>query len=227
MWERKYPLSNGRSPPAALGASRARIAAQFWIEVSVLAFAGALGGVLLSGLGIRLVRNSMVPTGGGSMPFWIDLRIDLPVLVFVAAAAAAAAMLAGVLPAVHASRANRSELLKDASRGTSSRRLGRIMGRLIGVELAVSFVLLVAAGLFVRSAVNLQAYDFSFAPAGVYTGSVRLPDAAYAGAPERAALVERLEETLARIPGASSATVTTAQPRGGWRPACHCRRERT
>ncbi len=146
------------------------------------------------------------------MPFWIDLRIDLPVLVFVAASAVVAAMLAGVLPAVHASRADRHELLKDASRGTSSRRLGRIMGRLIGVELAVSFVLLVAAGLFVRSAVNLQAYDFSFAPEDVYTGRVRLPDATYAGASQRAAFVERLQETLARIPRASSVAVTTVLP---------------
>jgi len=204
----------------ALGASRARIAAQFWIEVSVLALAGAVGGVLFAVVSVRLVRNAMLSQGGGGMPFWIDPRVDLPVLAFVAVSAVVAAMLAGVLPAVHASRANRHELLKDASRGTSSRRLGRIMGRLIGVELAVSFVLLVAAGLFVRSAVNLQVYEFTFAPEGVYTGSVRLPDATYAGTSERAAFVERLEETLADIPGASSATVTTAQPGvGGGRRA--------
>lgn len=196
---------------AALGASRARIAAQFWIEVSVLALAGAVGGALLAGLGVRLIRNAMLSQGGG-MPFWIDPRIDLRVLVFVAASAVVAAMLAGVLPAVHASRANRHKLLKDASRGTSSRRLGRIMGRLIGVELAVSFVLLVAAGLSVRSALNLQTYDFTFAPEDVYTGSVRLPDVTYAGTSERAAFVEQLQETLARIPGTSSATVTTVVP---------------
>ncbi len=196
----------------ALGASRARIAAQFWIEVSSLALAGAVGGALFAVVSVRLVRNAMLSQGGGGMPFWVDPRVDLPVFVFIAAAAVVAAMLAGVLPALHASRANRHELLKDASRGTSSRRLGRMMGRLIYVEMAVSFVLLVAAGLYVRSALNLQAYDFTFAPEGVYTARVRLPDATYAGASDRAAFVEALEETLARIPGASSATVTTVVP---------------
>ena len=194
---------------AVLGASRARIAAQFWIEVSVLALAGAVGGSLFAVVSVRLVRNAIPP--GAGLPFWIDLRVDQPVLAFVMAAAVVAAMLAGVMPAMHASRANH-ELLKDASRGTSSRRLGRIMGRLIAVELAVSFVLLVAAGLFVRSAVNLQMYEFTFAPEGVYTGRVRLPDATYARASARAAFVGRLEETLASIAGASSATVTTAEP---------------
>ncbi len=129
---------------------------------------------MFAGVIVRLVRNAML--GQSGMPFWVDPRVDLPVLAFVMAAAVVAAMLAGVLPAAHASHANRHELLKDASRGTSSRRLGRIMGRLIGVELAVSFVLLVAAGLFVRSAVNLQRYEFSFAPDDVFTAQVRLPD---------------------------------------------------
>ena len=106
---------------AALGASRARIATQFWIEVSVLALAGAAGGVLLQLIGIRLIRNALVAAEG--LPFWWGLRMDLPVLAFISIAAALAAIAAGVGPALFAFRANSHALLKDSSRTSSSRRL--------------------------------------------------------------------------------------------------------
>ena len=199
---------------AALGASRARIATQFWIEVSMLALLGAAGGVLLAAVGVKLVRNAMPSS---LAPFWFDIRIDTRVLAFVAAAAVVAAMLAGVTPAIHASRGNAHDLLKDTSRGTSSRRLGAVMGRLVRVEMAVSFVLLVAAGLFVRSAVNVRRIDLPFNADGVYTSWVRLPDARYPGASDRAALIERLEDALTSIPMVSSATIATTMPGfGGW-----------
>jgi len=69
----------------ALGAAWARIATQFWIEVSVLALGGAVGGVLLELLGIRLIRNAVSAAEG--LPFWWDLRLDLPVLAFITIAA--------------------------------------------------------------------------------------------------------------------------------------------
>jgi predicted permease len=194
----------------ALGASRMRIATQFWIEVSVLALGGAGGGSLLALLGVGLIRNVVGTTEG--LPFWWDLRVDLPVLAFIASAAAVAAIAAGVGPAVFASRSNSHELLKDASRTTSSRRLGRMMRCLIGAEMAVSLVLLVAAGLFIRSAINLQTYDFSFEPDGVFTAAVTLPDGRYESAAERAAFAERLEAALSAMPEAQSATVTTDLP---------------
>ena len=140
----------------ALGASLARIAMQFWIEVSMLALGGAVGGVLLVSLGIGLIRDAVSATE--SLPFWWDLRLDLPVLAFISIVAMAAAIVAGVGPAMFGSRSNSYEYLKNDSRTSSSRRLGTIMRRLIGAEMAVSLVLLVAAGLFIRSAVNLQTY---------------------------------------------------------------------
>jgi predicted permease len=200
---------------AALGASRARIATQFWIEVSMLAFLGAAGGVLFGAVAVTLVRNAMPSS---LAPFWFDIRIDMRVLAFVAVGAVLAAMLAGVTPAVHASRGNAHGLLKDSSRGTSSRRLGPLMGRLVRVEMAVSFVLLVAAGLFVRSAVNVRRIDLPFNAEGVYLARVRLPETQYPTASDRAALIARLEDALTSIPAASSATIATGMPGfGGWR----------
>ncbi|MGD8280584.1 MAG: ADOP family duplicated permease [Gemmatimonadota bacterium] len=200
----------------ALGASRARIAMQFWTEATVLAVAGAVGGGVLAGVGVSAVRRAADIPG---MPFWFDLRVDGPVLAFIAASAVLAAMAAGVLPALHAARPNGHDLLKDASRGSSSRRLGRMMGRLVGVQLTVSFVLLVASGLFIRSALNLQSYDFQFEPEGVYTANVRLPDATYESVQDRLAFVEELEERLEATPGVSRMTLATVFPGIGHRQA--------
>jgi predicted permease len=86
------------------------------------------------------------------------------------------------------------------------------MGRLVRVEIAVSFVLLVAAGLFVRSALNVRRVDLPFDAVGVYTSWVRLPDTGTPSRPDRAALIERFVDALRAIPGASSATVASTMP---------------
>lgn len=194
----------------ALGASRARIATQFWAEVSVLALGGAVGGVLLAQVGVRLIRDGVTTVGG--LPYWWDLRVDLSVLTFVSVAAIVAAIAAGVAPAMFASRSNTHELLKEASRATSSQRMTRAMRRLIGAEIAVSLVLLVAAGLFIRSAVNLQTYDFSFDPGAIYTSVVAPPEGRYESPAARAEFAERLEEALAAMPEASSAAISSVLP---------------
>lgn len=194
----------------ALGASRLRIATQFWSEILVLALLGALGGAGLAAVAIRLIRNAVPPDAG--MPFWFHPRLDLPILGFAAASAVVAAVAAGVAPILRASRTNRNDLLQDGSRGSSSRRLGVVMRRLIGLEMAVSFVLLVAAGLFIRSAVNLRDFDFPFEPGAVHTVHLQIPEDRYPDLERRAALFRELEATLAAMPGASSAAVTTGLP---------------
>jgi len=96
----------------ALRCGRARIATQFWIEVSALAVVGAVGGVLLTLLGIRLIRNALSTAEG--LPFWWDLRVDLPVLAFISIAAMIAAIVAGVGPALFAVlQANTERLAAD------------------------------------------------------------------------------------------------------------------
>lgn len=194
----------------ALGASRLRIAMQFWVEVSVLALGGAVGGALLALLGVSVIRNAVSTVAG--LPFWWDLRTDLPVLAFISIAAMVAALVAGIGPAMFASRSNSHELLKDDARTSSSRRLGTIMRRLVGAEMAVALVLLVAAGLFIRSAVNLQTYEFSFEPESVSTSLITLPEGRYDSAAARAAVAARFEDALSAVPQASSATITTSLP---------------
>lgn len=197
----------------ALGASRARIALLFWTEATLLALAGAAGGTALAVVGVGAVRQAAALPG---MPFWFDLRVDGPVLAFITVSAVLAAMAAGVLPALHASRRDRHDLLKDGTRGTSSGRLGTLMSRLVGVQLTVSFVLLVASGLFIRSALNLYDYDFRFAPEGVYTADLRLPGGSYETPEARIAFIEALEDRLEALPGVSRISVATAFPGIGY-----------
>ncbi len=192
----------------AIGATRLRITVQLLVETSLLAAAGAVGGVLVAVFGTRRIAAAM-PAG---MPYWIQVRVDWPVLGFVAVVAVLAALMAGLMPALQAGRSNTHDVLKDDARGSSSFRLGRVMRRLIGVEIALSFVLLVMAGLFIRSAANFQETDFAFRPEEVYTARVRLPDTAADDAMARARLSEQLRETLRALPPVAGVALSTAVP---------------
>jgi putative ABC transport system permease protein len=90
--------------------------------------------------------------------------------------------------------------------------MGRLMRRLVGVEIALSVVLLVLAGLFIRSAANFQATEFAFEPEEVYTARIRLPEATYVDTPARVRFAEELRETLARLPQVSDVALATAVP---------------
>ena len=195
---------------AAMGASRLRIGRQLLGEIAVLAAVGAGAGLLLGGTAVRIAREIMV--GSPEAPYWIDVRVDPSVVVFVVVLAAGAALAAGLIPALQASRADPHELLKDGGRGGSGFHLGRIMRRLIAVEIAVSFVLLVGAGLFIRSAVNFYRFDFAFEPEGVYAARFTIPEITYGTLDERASFLEVLEQSLLSLPEVEAVALSTALP---------------
>lgn len=192
----------------AMGASRMRVIMQLLTEMSLLAVVGAAGGVGIAFVGTRLV-DAAIPPG---MPYWIELQVNASVLGFVAVVAMLATLMAGLVPALQASRPSTHELLKDSARGSSSFRMGRLMRRLIGVEIALSFVLLVLAGLFVRSAANFRATEFAFEPQEVYTARVRLPEATYDDAAARVRLSEELQATVRSLPQVAGVALATAVP---------------
>jgi len=192
----------------AIGASHVRITMQLLVETSLLAAAGAVGGVVVAVFGTRNIMAAM-PAG---MPYWIQVRVDWPVLGFVAVVAVVATLMAGLMPALQAARSNTHDVLKDDARGSSSFRVGRVMRRLIGVEIALSFVLLVLAGLFIRSATNFKATDFAFQPEGVYSALVRLPEASTNDVRARSRGPEQIREALTTLPQVAGAALTTAVP---------------
>jgi predicted permease len=200
----------------ALGASRFRIIRLFLTESMLLAASGALLGSILAVLGMRLFTNAIA---NAAAPFWIDIRVHPPVILFVAALTALAALLAGAIPAWQAARANASEVLKDDSRASTSFRLGRLSRALVVLEIALSVGLLVGAGLTIKSVINLTRTDFGFDTRQVFVSRIELPGRAYPDPAARHRFYRELLAQLERVPGVPAIALTSGVPGLGLDPA--------
>jgi len=194
----------------AMGGSRGRVARQLLAEIGWLAAVGSLGGIAIAIVASSAIQN-VISTAPGA-PYWIDVRTDAAVVAFVVVIACLAAAAAGLVPTWQAVRAQPQDLLREGARDTSGFTLGRVMRRLVGVEMALSFVLLVGAGLFVRSAANILRIEFPFRPEGVYEARIRLPLASYPSAEERNRFLEELPAVLEALPEVDEASLATAVP---------------
>jgi predicted permease len=193
----------------AMGASRIRIVRQFLTESLILSLAGAGLGLVIALVGIHLFNNAIAPT---DPPFWIDIRLDRGVLLFVLAITALSSLLSGAIPAWQAARANVADVLKDESRGASSFRLGRISRALVVTEIALSAGLLVGAGLMIKSVTKLRTVDFPFATEDVFTARIGLPEAEYADAAAQQRFFAALEPRLRQLPGVAGIGLIQSLP---------------
>jgi predicted lysophospholipase L1 biosynthesis ABC-type transport system permease subunit len=161
---------------AALGAGRWDLIRQSFYESMVLAATGAVAGLGVALAGVRGLL-ALAPEG---LPVAVSVRLDAPVLAFAVVVAAAAGLVFGVAPARQISRLNRFELLKEGGRSNSAGR-GRqhLRSSLVVAEVALALVLLVGAGLFLRSLAALEDVKPGFQTAGVITGGLSLPRARY------------------------------------------------
>ncbi len=157
----------------ALGAGRRRIVTQMFVESGVLAAAGTAAGLLLAWWAVAIVRTTVA--AHVSVPRLEAVRIDQHVLAFAVAAAAACAMVFGLAPALSAAGADPMGVLKDGGRTGTSVRGRRTRSLFVVVETALALVLLVAAGLLVRSFVALMRVDTGFDPSGTITMKVTVP----------------------------------------------------
>ena len=195
----------------AIGATRWQVVRQMMLEVLVLAGAGAGVGLGLAQLGITLFNRGIVDT---NPPFWIDVRIDGTVLLFVTAASVVAALVSGVVPALRASRADLAAVMNDEGR-TTGLRIGRFSRVLVVAELAVSFGLLVMAGLVVQSLSNLARADFGFAMADVFTARLSLPTPDYPDEARRRQFQDAALDRLRELPGVHRIAFGSGVPIGG------------
>ncbi|HEX6306857.1 MAG TPA: ABC transporter permease [Longimicrobiales bacterium] len=193
----------------AMGASSTRIVRQFLTESVLLSLMGAGLGLVIAAVGIRLFNQAIAPT---DPPFWIDVRLDGGVLLFVVAITALSGLLSGAIPAWQASRANVADVLKDESRGGSSFRLGRISRALVVTEIALSAGLLVGAGLMIKSVTKVRTVDFPFATENVFTARIGLPEAQYAEAESQRRFFDELLPRLREIPGIEGIGLIQALP---------------
>ena len=187
---------------AALGADRGRLVRQLLTESVVL---GLLGGAV--GLMLAILSTDVLQTlAPAELPRLSDITVDRQVLAYAAGASVFTSLLFGLLPALHASRRDSSGHLKEGGRtGTDGRQGGRVRAALAAGELAIALVLLVGAGLLIRSFIALNNEDPGFATRGVLALRLQLPAAAY-GEPARiAGFYEQLVERLDALPGVESA----------------------
>lgn len=196
----------------ALGAARHRIVRQHLTEVLVLATVGAGIGIVLSIFGMRWFTQAL---SVNPPPFWITFALDYRVMLFVLGLIVLASLFAGAVPALHAIRVNAGSALKDDSRSSTSARLGRFSSGLVIAELAVSCGLLIAAGLMIKSVVQLKNVSMPFAIENILTARVDLPRATYPDSPASIRFFEQLLPRLQAVPGVEAATLSDGLPAAG------------
>jgi predicted permease len=196
---------------SAIGAGRRRLVRQFLTDSLVLSILGGGLGVLLSFWAIKpLVALSPVATMAS---FYQDVRIDGPVLAFAFVLSILTGVSFGLAPAVKASRPDLQLLLNEASGRSSGSRGGRrALGLLVVVEVAVALVLLVGAGLTLKSFDRLLKVDPGFSREGVLTLRTILPESRYGDPQRRVAVVDSLLARVRSLPGVVSAGVTSNLP---------------
>ena len=199
---------------AALGASRRAMLRQVLTESLVLAAAGGTLGLGLT-LAALAVLRSLHPA---NLPRLADVRLDLAVLGFTIAVCAVTAVLFGLVPALRAAGTDPQEHLKAGGRGGSAgdRRGARTL--LIGAEVALSVVLLVGAGLLIRSFVALQRVNPGFEATDVLTFELSMPFGKYPGGAARRAFFRDLADRLEAIPGVTTVGLVSQLPLTGSGP---------
>ena len=196
----------------ALGAGRHRVVRQHLTEVLVLATVGGVIGILLSLFGMAWFTQAMSVT---PQPFWITFELDYRVMLFVLGLIVIASVFAGALPAAHASRVSAGSALKEESRSTTSARLGKFSSGLVVAELAVSCGLLIAAGLMIKSVVQLKNVRMPFMIDNVLTARVDLPQAKYKDPAASIRFYDQLLPRLREVPGVAAATLSDGLPAAG------------
>jgi putative ABC transport system permease protein len=190
---------------AALGASGARLARQAMTESVVLGVIGGAAGVLLAILGAAV----LVAVSPPDLPRADGMGVNGAVIAFATLIALATALLFGLAPALQARAGGMAAALRDADRGASSGRLTRTRRVLVGVEVALALVLLVGAGLLVRSFAALQSVDPGFRTERVLSFRISTGTGTYPEAAHVREFQTSLLERLNGMPGVEAATAIT------------------
>ena len=193
---------------AALGGRRGAIVRQLTAESLVLGLLGGAAAMLFAILGTRVLlalRPAHLLSLGES-------RLDLRVLAFTAALSLAAILVSGLAPAFTAARVNLSDALKDASRTTGGVGRERVRRWLVVAETAISLVLMIGAGLLLRTIGRLQSQDLGYSTEHLLFAHIYVPEARYPDSAALARFADRFRSDVAGIPGVRDATIANFTP---------------
>jgi predicted lysophospholipase L1 biosynthesis ABC-type transport system permease subunit len=191
----------------AMGASRGAVVRQFMTEAFVLAAVGGVLGTVVAWAGITIFNRAIVDS---QPPFYIDIALHAPVLLFVIGVSVVATLFSGIIPAWQSSRSDLNEILKDESRGSSSLKIGKMSRGLVVFEIALSCGLLVASGLMIKSVTRLKNVDPGFRTTDIFTARMGFP-ATYTDTAMQKQFYVQLRERLGQIPGAQNAAITSGR----------------
>jgi predicted permease len=200
----------------ALGAGRARIAGQLLVESLVLAGLGAVTGLGVAAVGTRF----LVRRGPAALPRLQDASLDGTVVLFTLAVALVSGIAFGLLPAVRASRLNLQATLREAARTDAGVARHGVRSTLVVLQVSLALVLLVSAGLLVRSAILLQRVEPGLDPKNLFVGSIGLPNTRYPSDTVVAAQFSAILDAVRAIPGVKSAAYVSRVPIGS--PGADC-----
>jgi len=196
----------------ALGASRGRIIRQMITESLLLAIFGGVLGALLAMVGIKL----LVSLSGDNIPRTANVKIDATVLVFTLFISFATGLIFGLAPAFRTMKEDLIDALKDGMRGGSEARLkNRTRSLLVVFESAIAVMLLIGAGLLIRSLIALQRVDPGFDSNNVLTMRIDLPRQRYNPPEKNANFFQQLETRIAGLPGVEAVGLITELPLSG------------
>ena len=201
---------------AALGASRWRVIRQLLTESLLLSLVGGAAGLLIAYWGVHALV-AVLPDGQlNALPFLRSLHIDASILGFSFGLSLLTGIVFGLVPALQSSRPDLNEVLKEGGRNTAGSVGHRLRGALVMTEIALAVVLLVGAGLMMKSLLRLLQSDIGFKPQNVLTMTVVLPAAKYTEANKQVDLFDQLKERLQSLPGiAGVGTVDNLPLNGG------------
>jgi putative ABC transport system permease protein len=207
---------------ATLGAGRRRIVRQLLTESTLLALIGGALGIFVAYGGLHLLRAAMPAEGGyGEIPHSELIGINGPVLAFTLVVSLVTGIVFGLAPAIQISRSELYESLKEGSRGsTGGRRSYYVRSALVVSEVALSLVLLVGAGLLIRSFVLLISEDLGFKPSHVLTMQLWLPESHYAEGQPVVNFYQQVIDRVAALPGVKAAGAVNFLPLSGWTDYC-------
>jgi putative ABC transport system permease protein len=194
---------------AAIGASRSRLIRQLITESLILGVACGAIGILLAYAGTPALL-SLIPV---DLPRWMDFSIDYRVLVFAVGMSVLTSIAFGVAPAIGGSWADLTEALKEGGRGgTTGVRQVYLRHAMIVAEVALSVILLVGAGLMIRSFAALRSQSLGYRPDKVLSLNFDYPQKRYADGPPARALLDHLEREISSIPGVEAVAFASAVP---------------
>jgi len=194
---------------SAIGASASRLLRQALAESTTLAAAGTIVGLVLA----HVVLQAVLAYAPIDLPRMDEVRLDARVFAFMAVIAALTSLGCGLLPAWHFAKADPHDAMKSISRSaTSGRAAGRLRSALVGSEVALSAICLVAAGLLLHSFIRLMNVDPGFRSERVMTVDLSLPGVRYPNPPKRVEFYRLLLSEVTALPGVVSAGITNGLP---------------